>query len=163
MEVYETVIKSYTGSWISFTSLQTDTSSQTVQPIGCVFAITATLHKDKPLVKDQAVPLPTRVALALSTCITASDRAAHKRQVGNRGVCIKIQGYVWHAVKLWQRDTWNWRKRRTKALFSKLGCKRLHWYHKQHCKLRALTSKGSACWWERASYGSAWSSAWVLH
>lgn len=31
-------------------------------------------------------------------------------QGGNRGVSIKKQSYVWHAAKLWQNYTWNWRK-----------------------------------------------------
>lgn len=37
-------------------------------------------------------------------------------QGGNRGKSIKNQSYVWHAAKLWQSYTWNWRKSRKKIL-----------------------------------------------
>ena len=82
------------------------------------------------------------------TCITVSYRAADKWRVGNRGVCIKIQSYAWHAVKLWQRYTWNWRKSRTKSLFYSQAVNVCQRYHKQHRKPRPLVpsapSKGSA-------------------
>lgn len=85
-------------------------------------------------------------------------------QGGNRGVSIKNQSYVWHAAKLWQSYTWNWRKSRKKnPCFSQtVNC--CQWFHEQHCKTRTLVPLAlpQGLWQQgHLGNGSAWSSTWV--